>query len=152
MQETNVRTPLFDRLVDRDRFEDEARPLRTLDRAGLKLSVRRELELLFNTRSPVPSHRLTSAPRTVIDYGIPDLGTFSPSNADDRDRLADAMRRAAVAYEPRLAEIRVRVVPVENDALRLGVQIEAMLIVDSVREPVSFSAGIDFREGKVSVA
>ncbi|HYK01918.1 MAG TPA: type VI secretion system baseplate subunit TssE [Thermoanaerobaculia bacterium] len=148
MDETNVRSPLFDRLVDSNRYEHEARPLRTLDRAGLKLSVRRELELLFNTRSPVPAHRLTSD-RTVIDYGIPDFGTFSPRNADDRDRLADVLRRAAVAYEPRLSDIRVRVVPVEGDAMQLVARIEAMLLVDGVREPVSFEAGMDLREGKV---
>ena len=37
--------PLFDRLVDRDRFlRHELRSMRTLDRRGVKESVRRELE------------------------------------------------------------------------------------------------------------
>jgi len=151
MQETNVRSPLFDRLVDSNRYEHEARPLRTLARAGLRQSVRRELELLFNTRSPAPAHRLTSE-RTVIDYGIPDFGTFSPRNPDDRNRLADVLRRAATAYEPRLSDIRVHVVPIEGDAMQLAARIEATLLVDGVREPVSFEAGMDLREGRVTVS
>jgi type VI secretion system protein ImpF len=150
MAETNVRSPLFDRLVDGDPFEAEARPLRTLDRAGLRQSVRRELELLFNTRSQLPAHRIPLQ-RSVIDYGIPDFGTFSPRNPDDRDLLADTLRRTASAYEPRLSEIRVHIDPIENDPLHLRATIEAMLVVEGVREPVSFEASMDLREGRVLV-
>ncbi len=152
MAETNVRSPLFDRLIDGNPFErSEARPLRTLDLAGLKQSVRRELEVLFNTRSQPRAHRIPIQ-RSVIDYGIPDFGTFSPRNADDRDRLADTLRRAASAYEPRLKEIRVRIDPIENDAMHLRATIEAMLVVEGVQEPVSFEASMDLREGRVTLA
>jgi type VI secretion system protein ImpF len=146
MDETNVRRPLFDRLVDGNPYEHEARPLRTLDRAGLRQSVRRELELLFNTRSSTPGH-----PVSVIDYGIPDFGTFSPRNPDDRNRLADVLRRAAVVFEPRLSDLRVHVAPIDGDAMNLRAQIEGTLFVDGVREPVSFEAGVDLREGRVHV-
>lgn len=147
MEESNVRRPLFDRLVDSNPFEREARPLRTLDRAGLKQSVRRELELLFNTRSSTPG-----PPFSVVDYGIPDFGTFSPRNPDDRNRLADVLRRAATVFEPRLQEVRVYVAPIDNDAMNLRAMIEGVLLIDGVREPVSFEAGVDLREGRVRVS
>src|SRR3954452_16317171 len=102
----NVRTPLFDRLTGEER---------TLDRQGLRDSVRRELELLFNTRSSFPSRRLPGAPLTVIDYGIPPLADFSARSTDDQNRLAAALRDAIAAFEPRLASVRVRAIPPEVD-------------------------------------
>jgi len=145
----NVRRPLFDRLIDDEPRGSEARPLRTLDRAGLKQSVRRELELLFNTRSPDPAHRIPPGERTVIDYGIPDLGSFSPQNQDHRVELAEIMRRTASVYEPRLADIRVRVVPVPGRDLALAAEIDASVMIEGVPEPVSFV--LQMREGKVHI-
>ena len=72
-RKVEVRTLLFDRLVDRDpKLRHEVRPMRTLDRRGLKESVRRDLELLLNTRCPLPAHRIPPRDRSVVDYGIPD--------------------------------------------------------------------------------
>jgi type VI secretion system protein ImpF len=151
-RKTDVRTPLFDRLVDRDpRLRREVRPLRTLDRRGLRESVCRELERLFNTRCPIPAHRLAGRPRTVLDYGIPDLSGFSPRSEEDRGRLADILRRAVEAYEPRLAGVRVRLDPAPGDDLALSGSIHAILITDSVPEPVSFLTVLQLKEGEVQV-
>lgn len=147
-----VRTPLFDRLVDRDpRLRREVRPLRTLDRRGLKESVRRELELLFNTRCSFPAHRFAGRELSVIDYGIPDFSTFSPRSFEDRERLAEVLRRAVEAFEPRLAQVRVRVEPFPGDDLALAGRVEALLLTESVPEPVSFDTVLQMREGKVEV-
>lgn len=152
MGDTNVRTPLFDRLVDRDPgLRRELRPLRTLDRRGLRESVRRELERLFNTRCPVPAHRLAGRPRTVLDYGIPDLSGFSPRSHEDRERLAAILRRAVEAYEPRLADVRVQLEADPHDELALAGRIQAVLVVGSVPEPVSFLTVLQLKEGEVEV-
>lgn len=147
-----VRTPLFDRLVDRaPKLRHEVRPLRTLDRLGLQESVRRELERLLNTRCPFPAHRLTDRPRSVIDYGLPELTGFSARSFDDRERLAVLIRRAIEAFEPRLFEIRVRLEPMPGDDLTLAGSIEALLRTESVPEPVSFHTAFETRSGKVEV-
>jgi type VI secretion system lysozyme-like protein len=151
-RKVEVRTPLFDRLVDRDPFlRREVRPMRTLDRRGLKESVRRELEQLFNTRCPIPTHRLRLRERSVIDYGIPDFSTFSPRRFDDRTRLADVLRRAIEAFEPRLASVRVHVDAVGGDDMALVAVIEADLIVENVTEPVSFETVLQLKEGTADV-
>lgn len=151
-RKTEVRKPLFDRLIDRDhRLRWEARPLRTLGRRELKESVRAELVQLFNTRCPVPAHRLSGRPRTVIDYGIPDLSGFSARSVEDRGRLEDILRRAVEAYEPRLAEVRVHLEPLAGDVLALSGSIEAVLVFDSVREPVSFLTVLQMKNGEVQV-
>ncbi|HEX6863112.1 MAG TPA: type VI secretion system baseplate subunit TssE [Thermoanaerobaculia bacterium] len=148
-----VRAPLFDRLVDRDPWlrREVGRPQRTLDRRGLRESVRLELERLFNTRCPLPAHRLADRPRSVIDYGIPELTGFSARSFEDRDRLAELFRRAVEAFEPRLEDPRVRLEPDPGDDLSLAGFIEGFLRVDSVTEPVSFHTSVETRTGKVEV-
>jgi type VI secretion system protein ImpF len=151
-QKITVRKPLFDRLVDQDRtLTRELRPLRTLGRAELKDSVRRELEHLLNTRVSLPVHRLRSRERTVVDYGIPDFSSFSARNHDDRLRLAEMIRMAIAAYEPRLTDVRVRLESVAgNDGVISGV-IEASLITGRVTEPVSFATNLQIGDGAVEV-
>ena len=149
---TSVRMPLFDRLTDDETWVSwEPRPRRTLDRAGLRDSVRRELELLFNTRSPLPVHHVAPADRSVIDYGIPDLSEYAPRNPDDRTLLAETLRRAIVAFEPRLAEVRVRMPEQQVMPRTLVAQVEGVLLVEDVREPVSFELVVALNDGKVLV-
>jgi len=151
-RKVQVRMPLFDRLVDRDRFlRRELRPMRTLDRRGVKESVRRELEQLFNTRCPVPAHRLAGRLRSVIDYGIPDFSTFSARNFDDWQRLAGILREAIEVYEPRLAQVNVSVEPKAGDDFVLVAHIEAVLITENVPEPVSFTTTLQTKEGSAEV-
>ena len=146
-----VRMPLFDRLVDLDPgSEREGRPLRTLDREGLRESVRRELERLLNTRTAVPIKRVEERERTVIDYGIPDFSGFAAANPDDQRRLEGIIARAIEAFEPRLREVRVALEPGTGDKQRLRGVIEAMLVVEEVTEPLSFrtvfhSDGVEVR-------
>jgi type VI secretion system lysozyme-like protein len=143
---------LFDRLVDRDRFlKRDLVQQRTLDRRGVKESVRRELEQLFNTRCPIPVHRLTSRPLTVIDYGIPDFSTFTARNHNDRLRLAAILRRAIETYEPRLTNVRVEIDPDVGSDFHLNGVIYADLVLDGVPEPVLFSTVLQMREGNVEV-
>jgi type VI secretion system protein ImpF len=147
-----IRMPLFDRLVDREPLQcREARPLRTLGRRDLRESVRRELEQLFNTRCPIPAHRLSGRPRTVVDYGIPDLSGFSARSAPDRARVADVLRRAIEVFEPRLAGVRVVLEAVPEDGFALAGRIEAVLATDPVPEPVSFLTALQLKEGEVEV-
>ena len=147
-----VRTPLFDRLVDRaPKLRHEPRPQRTLDRQGYRESVRRELERLLNTRCPVPVHRLADRPRSVVDYGLPELTGFSANRVEDRDRLAELIRRTVEAFEPRLAEVRVRLEPVPGDALSLIGHVEGLLTFDGVSEPVAFQTAVETRSGKVEI-
>ena len=146
-----VRMPLFDRLVDRDRFlRRDLVQVRTIDRRGVRESVRRELEQLFNTRCPIPAHLLPSRTRTVIDYGIPDFSTFSARNPFDRTRLAEVLRQAIGVYEPRLANARVEIEAAGNDFELTGI-ITADLVVDGVHEPVLFTTALQVKEGIVEV-
>ena len=144
--------PLFDRLVDRDRYlRRELVQMRAIDRRGVRESVRRELEQLFNTRCPVPAHLLPTRTRTVIDYGIPDFSTLYARNPDDRARLAVILRHAIEIYEPRLANVRVVIEAVNGDDFRLTGVIAADLVFDGIPEPVLFTTALQMKEASVEV-
>jgi type VI secretion system lysozyme-like protein len=148
------RVPLLDRLVDEAPWEDrEVPPRRTLDRRSLRESVRRELERLFNTRSPLSPSRLTAMAardRTVADYGIPDLAGFAPANRDHWGDLAHLLTRTVAAYEPRLVDPRVEVRqdPEEDEAL--VVYVDGALQIEGVLEPITFP--VVFRGGRGEVS
>lgn len=148
-----TRAPLFDRLVDREPWKvREAPPRRTLDRKGLRESVRRELERLFNTRSPLPASRLAEmAPedRTVADYGIPDPASFAPANPEDRREIAELLRRSVAAYEPRLQHVVVEARTLPDQPERLIFALGGALLIDGVPEPVTFP--VVFRRGRGEV-
>ncbi len=90
-----ARALLFDRLVDlHPEIREEERPFRILNRNQLKVSIRRELERLLNTRCSLSLERVGEEDRSVVNYGIPDFSSLSPSNADGlRTASATSLRR-----------------------------------------------------------
>ncbi len=148
----HVRAPLLDRLVGHDpRSLGGRRPSHTLTREGLKESVRRELQTLFNTRSALPAPLHLTRELTVIDYGIPDLSDFSAANVEDHARLAKLLERAVAAFEPRLTAVRVVVDGYAESERSLAVTVEAILVVEAWREPVSFPTLLGVRNGETHV-
>ena len=119
-------------------MQKEVRPLTTLDKQGLKQSIRRELGRLLNTRCPIPLAP-PAEERTVINYGIPDFSSLSPNSADHRTKIEIWIRDAIVSYEPRLVDVRVIVEPPPKGERTLTARIDAKLQLETVREPVAFS-------------
>jgi type VI secretion system protein ImpF len=150
----HVRAPLFDRLVDLDpQSPGEPRPLRTLDRAGLRESVRRELERLLNTRSSLPVDRLEERQDlTVLEYGIPDLSAFSAGSPEDQKRLAAIVARTVAAFEPRLSEVRAVFERLGPSGRSAELRVDAVLSFDEVREPVSFPTLLTVQNGEARVS
>jgi type VI secretion system protein ImpF len=165
-----ARPLLFDRLIDFDRIEDEEqspqltdgderkrrvrwardereRPLQFLDQRQLKTSVRRELERLLNTRCSIPLHRLAEEERSVVNYGIPDFSSLSRDNADDRALIGSIVGQTITAFEPRLRQVSVEVLPVSQTESSLQLNINAELRVGAFSEPVSFPVTLNSKSG-----
>jgi type VI secretion system protein ImpF len=133
------RASLIDKLVDLDpRSYGEVRPFRTLSREELKESVRRDLTWLLNTRTSLPAHLLDERELTVIDYGIPDFGSYYSANVEDQALLAKRIALSISAFEPRLRNVSVTVEPEVVNEKTLRVIIDAVLVVETVRESISF--------------
>jgi type VI secretion system protein ImpF len=132
--------------LDTARYDPGApAPLRVYNRRELKESVRKEMVRLLNTRCPVREDRNGS----VIDYGIPDFSWMSAASADDRKLLADTIAKKVRAFEPRLQQVRVTIEPNSADPRVVVGTIEAMLLVESILEPVSFPLAIRDKSGTV---
>ncbi len=144
----NVRASLFDRLVDDEPYQSSERvPLRATSREEMLESVRGEVMRLLNTRISV---RDTAAARTVLNYGVHDYTAFYPANQENQRELAMMITQALVAFEPRLAGIRVNVYP-SAEQQGLFIRIDAMLLGDTVSQPVSFPVVIRNRDAAIEV-
>ncbi|MCP4113397.1 MAG: type VI secretion system baseplate subunit TssE [Desulfobacteraceae bacterium] len=133
-----ARASLIDRLTDlHPESKQEIQPLRTLNRRNLKASLRRDLSWLLNTRTPIPASVFDDKKLTVLDYGIPDFGSYGTANLDDQTLLVKRITKAISAFEPRLRNVRIDVGPKTNEKT-LYMAINALMIVESVREPVFF--------------
>jgi type VI secretion system protein ImpF len=134
-----VRASLFDRLVDwAPGQSQEVRPLRAQTLAELRNSVLRDVSWLLNTRTHLEAAEWDRRELTVIDYGLPDFGSYSPSNVHHRSLLAQRIKRAIEVFEPRLMNVTVQVDAKMLAEKGLRVTIDAVLAVDEAREPVSF--------------
>ncbi|GBC62141.1 type VI secretion system baseplate subunit TssE [Desulfonema ishimotonii] len=135
-----ARATLLERLTDYEpRQKAEPHPLRVLSREGLKESVRRNLDWILNARTPLTGDEFDHDELTVIHYGIPDFGGYSPENPEDRKRLARRIRRAVRFFEPRLRDVRVTVGPqMENERTLRVIIIHAVMVEADIREPVIF--------------
>jgi len=138
-----ARAGVIDRLVDADpRVTQEPVPFRIVNGQELKESVRREVGWLLNTRCPPGLDRLAHS-RSIVNYGVPDLATWSPQSLDDQQELARIFARAISEFEPRLRHIHVRVEDGSAHPRSLRARVEAVLMVGTVMEPVSFSVMLD---------
>jgi type VI secretion system protein ImpF len=112
----------------------------------LLASIERELGNLFNTRAPVDVATLDQRWRTTIDYGIPDLSLYGVGEGLARLSLAEQLTRAVEAYEPRLMQPAIEVVPHPERERQLVAVIAGTIQLDSITERVSFR--IDLPSGE----
>ena len=147
--------PLLDRLIDEAPEKMTDAPVTAGDAMdALRRSVRRDLEMLLNSRRrwrswPVELRELSLS---VLSYGIPDCtaGTFHDKRQREvlRAEVEDTLRR----FESRFARVRVALLESKNtldSTLRL--QIEALLHADPAPEAIAFETVVDATTADVLV-
>ena len=148
------RALLFERLSEEDPHSprEEARPHRAHDEEALRASVRRELSLLLNTRRHTNLFREAGGEEaTVLDYGVPDFSSLSASSSEDQRLLAETIKGAVAAFEPRLQGVSVRVERLRQEDRALLLRVEARLVIGTVAEPVSFPLLLRGKLGRTEV-
>ena len=95
-------------------------------------SVAAHLEKMLSTRA--------GSVQTLPDYGLPDLNDMRLSLHESLSQSRVLIERFIRAYEPRLANVRVRVLPRVSEPLTLAFSIEAALLLEGVMQPVVFHA------------
>lgn len=130
---------LLDRIKHPDR---EDRRSVDPDLGRLAQSVLRNLERLLNSRHG-------SAP-TRSDYGIPSLEDVLHGGTDALRDLTAEIKRSIETYEPRLRNVRVRLVPKGEDETLLRFDITAELSIGGRRSRVHFETRVE-NSGHLSV-
>jgi type VI secretion system protein ImpF len=138
------RLSLFDRLLQGDSIETD----RNADRAMRELrdAVRRDLEILFNTR---PCY-LSIAPEleelrlSLLSFGIQDLQTQQLVTQQQQEQFRLKLEALIRKFEPRFRDVSVDLLS-RTDTLdrTLRFRVQAMLHVDAASEPVVYDTLID---------
>ena len=139
---------LLDRLLDASPRYGETPPFRVQTQEQLQDSIRRDLSWLLNTRCPVGLDVLESRERSVIDYGLPDLGTFYAGDQGGYKKLSEIIESTITAFEPRLQNVRVVLEETApGDHKTLSGYIEANLVVEGTVETLAFPLTFSSNQG-----
>lgn len=142
--ETQALVPsVFDRLLGADSggFQTRTQQLR-----DLKLSVRRDIENLLNTRWRCQSWPpdLDQLDQSLVNYGIPDFTGVVQNQGTFRQELRSIIESVLRKFEPRFKSVRVELIqnPDESDRV-LRLRIDALLHVEPAPEPVVFESQLE---------
>jgi type VI secretion system protein ImpF len=139
-----ARLPLFDRLLQGDSIETDKNAERAM--RELRESVRRDLEILFNTR---PRHLPLDAKQeelttSVLSFGLPELQNQQLATVDQQERFRKRLEAVIRRFEPRFRELTVELVSDSGSLDRiLRFRLRAVLQADAAREAVTYDTVVD---------
>lgn len=152
---TRALLPLLDRLIDNEPEREHDVPLSPAEAmAALRASVRRDLEMLLNSRRrfrswPVGWRELDTSP---LGFGIPDCTAGSFNDQREREALRAEIEATIRRFEPRFAQVSVSLPDADP---RLGatlrLRVEALLHAEPAPEPVAFDTVVDALTANVAV-
>ena len=155
--ERSVQQSVLDRLVDEDLRASGDAPLTWGESVRqLKISLRRDLEWLLNTRRtivPVPD-ACEEVQASLFSFGLPDISGRSRDQLNMRARIAREVEETIAVFEPRLTAVRVMLPEDDDDgrdAHRFRLVVEAMLRLDPSPERIVFDTVLDTARGEFEV-
>ncbi len=152
--EFRVTLSVLDRLIDYEpEVTREAPASRGKSLRQLKQSVRRDLELLLNTRQVVGGipPDLKELSNSLAAYGLPDYSSASVRSASDQHRMRRSLVSLINIFEPRLRDVTVTLEPARETERALRFRIDANLLVDPAPEPVVFDTVLQLVNGQYKV-
>ena len=133
---------VLDRLIDDPKGGAEPDAFASRKLAGLKESVKRDLEWLLNSKRALAEQprALDHLNHSLLAYGLPDFTTSSLNTSADQDFLLRSVQDAVTRFEPRLTHVRVSLEePGEYDR-SIRFRIEGVLNVEPTPEVVSYDS------------
>ena len=153
--EQTVTQSVLDRLIDRDPASNsEASLTRAQSVRQLKVSLRRDLEWLLNSRRTPDAvgSEYQELEQSLYNFGLPDVTSLSWDSARDRGRLARMIEQVLHTFEPRLSGVRVVAADATAGAQHvMRFQIEGMLEMDPTPEHISFDTLLQLSSGEYQV-
>jgi type VI secretion system protein ImpF len=150
----NVTPSLIDRLIDLDPANSsDPSSTRSQSVRQLKLSLRRDLEWLLNTRR-IPEEApeaYVQVGHSLYHYGLPDVTSLALNSPRDKGRLLRTIETTLADFEPRLTGVRVRAVDGGSAPRVLRFQIEGLLEMDPAPEQIFFDTTLQLSTGDCQV-
>jgi type VI secretion system protein ImpF len=153
--EQTVTQSVLERLIDREpQLSLEAPPTRAQSVRTLKVSLRRDLEWLLNTRRTPEAVGIEfrELERSLYNFGLTDITSLSWDSARDRARLARIIEQTLDVFEPRLKRVKVVILGASPGAQHvMRFQIEGLLDMDPAPELISFDTVLQLSSGEYQV-
>ncbi len=150
-----LRPSLLDRLFDDAPYnESEHNPGNHQILKQLRNSIRRDLELLLNTRFYLskPSDEFPELDISLLNYGLPDLATVNIIDIEKRNEFSRQFEQTLKYFEPRFKSVKVSFINNSNTADRtLRFRIDAIIYADPLPEVVVFDSILESATRTVSV-
>jgi type VI secretion system protein ImpF len=151
--EMRVTLSVLDRLLDYEpELSREPPASRGKSLREMKQAVRRDLEMLLNTRRsgdlPEGAKELETS---VIAYGLPDYSSVNVNIPSEQNAMRRALENAIRTFEPRLGGVTVTLEPTREHERALHFRIDAHLLVDPAPEPVTFDTTLQLTTGEYEV-
>lgn len=145
-----IRPSLLDRLVA---TTNESSYDRGYSINQLKEGLQRDLGILLNTRNRfiTPPAEFTHLQSTVLNYGLPDLGSINLASDRGKAELVNILDNALRRYEPRFKSLRVQFIAIDNASGMVRFRIEALMHADPAPEMVAFDTVLDTAEKTVDL-
>jgi type VI secretion system protein ImpF len=153
--EQTVTQSVLERLIDREPQEGlEIPPTRAQSVRHLKVSLRRDLEWLLNTRRTPEAvgAEFRELEQSLFNFGVPDITSLSWDSVRDRNRLARIIEQALSTFEPRLRRTKVVAMGGAAGAQHvLRFPIEGFLDMHPSPEHISFDTVLQLSSGEYQV-
>jgi type VI secretion system protein ImpF len=153
--EQTVTQSVLDRLIDREpAVSSEAALTRAQSVRQLKVSLRRDLEWLLNSRRTPDAvgSEFQELEQSLYNFGLPDVTSLSWDSARDRGKLARMIEQVLTTFEPRLSGVKVVAAPAAAGAQHvMRFQIEGLLDMDPSPEHISFDTLLQLSSGEYQV-
>jgi type VI secretion system protein ImpF len=150
----NVTLSVFDRLIDNEPgIRTDPAQGRSQSLRKLKISLRRDLEWLLNTRRSVLEVKDSTleVEKSLFNYGLPDISSMGVHSVQDHKRLLWMIESTIATFEPRIADARVTMEQVGGSARVLRFQIQGILRIDPAPERVTFDTVLELASGEYEV-
>jgi len=142
-----LRPSVLDRLFDDEPYNQTERdPGHHQIVKQLRNSIRRDLELLLNTRFYLsePPDDYIELDNSLLNYGLPDLATVNIIDIDKRNEFSTKLEQTLKYFEPRFKSVKVSFIDnSDNTDHTLRFRIDAVIYADPLPEVVVFDSVLE---------
>jgi len=151
----NLRACILDRLVDLEPGVSHEPVQSSLPSMGqIKASLVRDIEKLLNTKRQIfaPPSGYRELNNSLFVYGLRDFTAQNPRSPSVRQQLRQDIEKTVARFEPRLKNLTVQLETATQHDRNFRFRIIGVLVVEPIREPVSFDTYFDVNRGEYRVS